>query len=215
MARISRTHDLPGDSFRLLSDQVAYVKLSSVKVADIDRYLQRAAHTKGLIIDLRNYPSEFVVFALGSHLVDRPKPFAKFTSADLSNPGAFYWGPTVSLEPSKPHYSGKVVVLVDEISQSQAEYTAMAFRSSPQTVVLGSTTAGADGNVSVIPLPGGFSTMISGLGVFYPDGRPTQQIGIVSDKTVVPTIKGVRAGRDDVLEEGVRQRLGSHMPTTK
>jgi C-terminal processing protease CtpA/Prc len=212
---ISRTHDLPGDTFRLLSDQVAYLKLSSVKIADVDQYLERAENTKGLIIDIRNYPSEFVVFALGSHLVEHPTPFVEFTSGDLSNPGAFYWGAPVSVEPSQPHYSGKVVVLVDEVSQSQAEYTTMAFRSSPRTVVIGSTTAGADGNVSAIPIPGGFSTMISGLGVFYPDGKPTQQIGIIPDKFVAPTIEGIRAGRDEVLEEGIRQILGPDTSASK
>lgn len=215
MTGISRTHDSPGDTFRLLSDQVAYLRLSSVKVADIDQYMERAARTKGLIIDIRNYPSEFVVFALGSHLVEHPTPFAKFTFGDLSNPGAFHWGAPVSIEPSQPHYLGKVVVLVDEVSLSQAEYTTMAFRSSPQTVVIGSTTAGADGNVSTIPIPGGFSTAISGLGVFYPDGKPTQQMGIIPDKTVVPTIEGIRAGRDEVLEEAVRQILGADTPASK
>ena len=46
---------------------------------------------KGLVIDIRNYPSEFVVFTLGSLLVDRPTPFARFTIGDLDNPGAFHW----------------------------------------------------------------------------------------------------------------------------
>ena len=53
-------------------------------------------------------------------------------------------------------------MLVDEMSLSQAEYTAMAFRVAPQAIVVGSTTAGADGNVSPIRLPGGLITMISG-----------------------------------------------------
>ncbi|MGA2038952.1 MAG: hypothetical protein ABSH42_06715 [Bryobacteraceae bacterium] len=53
-----------------------------------------------------------------------------------------------------------------------------AFRASPNAFVIGSTTAGADGNVSQIPLPGGQRTMISGIGVFYPDKRPTQRVGI-------------------------------------
>ena len=138
-----------------------------------------------MIIDIRNYPSEFVPFALGSLFVDQPTPFARFTAGDLDNPGAFLWrGRPLSLTPQQPHYPGKVVVLVDEVSLSQAEYTTMAFRASPRTVVVGSTTAGADGNVSQIPLPGGLRTAISGIGVFYPDKRPTQRIGIVPDVEV-------------------------------
>ncbi len=142
------THDLPGDTFRLLSDQVAYLKLSSVKVTDAGSYVDRSKGTRGLIIDIRNYPSEFVVFALGSLLVQQPTPFARFTAGDLGNPGAFTWSAQTTLPPLQPHYAGKVVVLVDETSLSQAEYTAMAFRAAPQAIVVGSTTAGADGNVS-------------------------------------------------------------------
>jgi C-terminal processing protease CtpA/Prc len=203
------THDLPGDTFRLLSRDVAYLKLSTIKASDVERYISQATGTKGLIIDIRNYPSEFVVFALGQLLIDRPSPFVRFTIGDLSNPGAFHWGATaISLKPQAPHYSGKVVILVDEVSQSQAEYTTMAFRTAPGARVVGSTTAGADGNVSSIPLPGKLRSMISGIGVFYPDKRPTQRVGILPDVPTAPTIEGIREGRDEVLEEAVRQILG-------
>src|SRR6202044_4178109 len=111
--------DLPGDTFRMLSADVAYLKLSSIKSADIAHDLQLAAKTKGLIIDIRNYPDEFVVFSLGSYLIDHPTDFVKFTSGDLSNPGAFHWTPPVQLQPASPHYPGKIVLLVDEVSQSQ------------------------------------------------------------------------------------------------
>jgi len=214
--KVGRTHDLPGETFRLLSDQVAYLKLSSVQAAQVSNYVDRARGTKGLVIDIRNYPSEFVVFALGSLLVDRPTQFARFTVGDLDNPGAFGWsGEPLILSPQQPHYSGKVVILVDEISQSQAEYTTMAFRSAPQALVVGSTTAGADGNVSPITLPGGLNTMISGIGVFYPDKRPTQRVGIVPDVEARPTIAGIRAGRDEVLEEALRQILGRQTPANQ
>jgi C-terminal processing protease CtpA/Prc len=207
------THDLPGDAFRLLSPDVAYLKLSSVKIADAVSYISRASGTRGLVIDIRNYPSEFVVFALGELLVNRPTPFVRITFADMDNPGAIRWtNEPLSLTPKAPHYSGKIVILVDENSQSQAEYTAMAFRAAPGAVVVGSTTAGADGNVSQIALPGGLSTMISGLGVFYPDKKPTQRIGIVPDIEARPTIAGIRAGRDEVLETALRQILGTQTP---
>jgi C-terminal processing protease CtpA/Prc len=84
----------------------------------------------------------------------------------------------------------------------------MAFRVAPGAVVIGSTTAAADGNVSGIPLPGGLNTMISGIGVFYPDRRPTQRVGIIPDIEVRPTIAGVRDGRDEVLEAALKHILG-------
>lgn len=79
----------------------------------------------------------------------------------------------------------------------------MALRAMPDAVVIGSTTAGADGNVSSIPLPGQLSTGISGLGVFYPGHKPTQRVGIVPDVVAKPTIQGIAAGRDEVLETAI------------
>ncbi|HEY2470826.1 MAG TPA: S41 family peptidase [Terracidiphilus sp.] len=205
-------HDLPGDTFQLLSPDVAYLKLSSIKAADVPKYIEEAAKTKGLVVDIRNYPSEFMPFVLGAYFVSTKTSFATFTAADLANPGAFSFGDAVAIDPGSTHYSGKVVILVDETSLSQAEYTTMAFRCAPNAIVVGSTTAGADGNVSAIPLPGGLSTMVSGIGVFYPNHAPTQRIGIVPDIEAKPTLAGIKAGRDEVLETAIRQILGPQTP---
>jgi C-terminal processing protease CtpA/Prc len=205
------THDLPGPTFRRLSGDLVYLKLSSVRQDDVGEYLRGAEGARCLVVDIRNYPSEFMVFALGQHLVREKTPFATFTTGDIRNPGAFDWGARMSLVPAEPYFAGGVAILVDEVTQSQAEYTAMALRARPGAVVVGSTTVGADGNVSAIPLPGGLRTMISGIGVFYPDHRPTQRVGIVPDLEVRPTIAGIRAGRDEVLEAAVQRVLGRPM----
>lgn len=206
-------HDRPGDTFQILPTNVAYLKLSSVKANRIDQYLKAAADAKGLIIDIRTYPSDFVVFALGSHLVQKDTPFVRFASADLSNPGVFRWQPATTISPKTPYYPQEIVVLVDETSQSQAEYSAMALRATPNATVLGSTTAGADGNISAIQMPGKLYSLISGLGVFYPDKKPTQRIGIVPDIEVRPTIAGIRAGRDEVLGSAVAYILRQPLHT--
>lgn len=205
-------HDLAGPTFRLLSPEVAYLKLSSVRAADVADHVRAAQGTRGMVIDIRNYPSEFAVFALGQLFVREPTPFARFTTGVSENPGAFQWTEPLVLRPAEPHYGGRVVILVDEVSQSQSEYTCMAFRAAPDALVVGGTTAGADGNVSPLPLPGGLRTMISGIGVFYPDKTGTQRVGIVPDVEVRPTIAGLRAGRDEVLEEALRRILGPERP---
>jgi C-terminal processing protease CtpA/Prc len=43
--------------------------------------------------------------------------------------------------------------------------------------------------------------MISGLDIFYPDRKPTQRVGIIPDVEVKPTIAGILAGQDELLEE--------------
>jgi C-terminal processing protease CtpA/Prc len=207
--RVGATHDLPGSTFRMLTSDVAYVKLAPLKRDSVSSYMERAMDAKVLVIDNRNYPSDFPIYVLGARLVSAATPFARFTRADWSNPGAFLWdgGETV-LRPQAPTFGGKVVVLVDEVTQSSAEFHAMAFRTATGAIVVGSTTAAADGNVSAIPMPGGMRAMITGIGTFYPDRRPTQQIGIIPDLIVQPTLAGFRAGRDEVLEAGVSRALG-------
>jgi len=213
--KINTFHDRPGDTFQFLSPEIAYLKLSSIKATDVIGYLEKAQKTKGLIVDIRNYPSAFMPFTLGPALVTTPTQFASFSRPDLDNPGAFRFAPGDPISPGPFHYKGKVVILVDEVSQSQAEYTAMALRAAPGAIVVGSTTAGADGNASSIPLPGSLSTAISGIGVFYPDRRPTQRIGIVPDVVAKPTLAGLVAGRDEVLETAIRQILGPGIPRTE
>lgn len=202
------THDRAGETIQELGDDVLYVKLSSVKQGDGQKIVEAAAGKKALVVDLRNYPSAFMVFELGGRLVKANTPFARFTSADLGNPGAFRFGPSLFLSPLEPSFDGPVAVLVDEVSQSSAEYTAMALSADDDAIVVGSTTAGADGNVSPLSLPGGERTMISGIGVFYPDKTPTQRVGIVPDIEVIPTPEGLRDGRDEVLEAALRHLLG-------
>src|SRR5690606_26548095 len=126
-------------------------------------------------------PSTFVPFSLGTYFVSSPTPFVKFSIGNTDNPGQFNLANDLVLPSEGNTYQGKLVVLVNELSISQAEYTAMAFRAGDNTTIVGSTTAGADGNVSRILLPGGLQTLISGIGVYYPDGGQTQRIGIVPD----------------------------------
>ncbi|MEM8998517.1 MAG: S41 family peptidase, partial [Acidobacteriota bacterium] len=205
-------HDRPGETFQRLSDDVAYLKLSSVSIGDVDKYLEGAAGSQGLVIDIRNYPSNFMVFALGQRLIEEKVEFASITAADYDNPGTFSWVNITTLEPAEPGYRGKVVILVDEASISQSEWTAMAFRAAPRSIVVGGTTAGADGNVSRIPLPGGLRTGISGIGIYYPDRSPTPRVGVARDIPVDPTLEGLRAGRDEVLEVAIRHIVGPDVP---
>lgn len=86
---------------------------------------------------------------------------------------------------------------------SQGEFTTMALRTIPTSVVVGSATAGADGNITEFPLGENISAIYSSIGVYYPDGRETQRIGIIPDIEVTPTIKGIKEGRDELIEKAI------------
>ncbi len=79
----------------------------------------------------------------------------------------------------------------------------MALQTVNGAVTIGSQTSGADGNVSRLNLTGNYQTAMTGLGVFYPDGTPTQQVGVKIDIEVKPTIRGIKEGRDEVLEKAL------------
>ena len=187
--------------FKLLDGNIGYITLANIKKEEISKIKKSFKNTKGIIIDIRNYPSTFVPITLGSYFVSKPTSFVTFTNGNINNPGEFTFTKTIKIPGGKNYYQGKLVVLVNENSQSQAEYTAMAFRAGENTKIIGSTTAGADGNVSTIFLPGGLRTMISGIGVYYPNGKETQRIGIVPDIIIKPTIKGIKKGKDEVMEK--------------
>ena len=190
-------------SFKMLDNNIGYVTLQTIKEEDIPKIKDEFKNTKGIIIDIRNYPSTFVPFSLGSYFVSSSTPFVKFTNGNVDNPGEFTFTSNIEIPSQGKTYSGKLVILVNELTQSSAEYTSMAFRAGDNTKIIGSTTAGADGNVSAIMLPGGLRTMISGIGVYYPNGGETQRIGIVPDIEVQPTIEGIKQGKDELLEKAI------------
>lgn len=45
--------------------------------------------------------------------------------------------------------------------------------------------------------------MFSGIGIYYPNGDDTQRVGVKLDVDVSPTIDGIKAGKDEVLEKAI------------
>ena len=190
--------------FKMLSPKIAYLYPGSIKSSYLPEIMETAKNSDGLIIDLRCYPSDFIVFSLGDYLMPKTTPFVKFSATNLQSPGVFAFTPPLPVgKTNKESYKGKIVILVNEETQSQAEYTTMAFRAAPNATVIGSVTAAADGNLSRFTLPGNINTAMSGIGVYYPDGKETQRVGIVPDITIKPTIAGIRQNRDEVLEKAI------------
>jgi len=192
-------------SNQLLSHDIGYIWPETLMSDSIPVIIEKFKHTKGIIIDFRCYPqTDFTVFTLGSYLTKQPIEFVKFTKGSIEQPGRFSFDTPLKVgNNNEQYYKGKVVIIVNEQTQSSAEYHVMAFQTAPQATVIGSITAAADGNVSTIVLPGNVETMITGIGVYYPDGRETQRVGIKLDMGVKPTIKGIIEGRDELLEKAM------------
>ena len=79
----------------------------------------------------------------------------------------------------------------------------MMLRQAPGSLVIGSTTAGADGGMTMFYLPGRIFTGFSGISPLNPDESETQRIGIIPDIEVKRTVTGIRDGVDEYLEKAV------------
>jgi hypothetical protein len=191
--------------YRMIGNDIGYINIGRIKADSLPAIFKALANTKGLIIDQRNYPSDVVMYALPQYIKPDASPFARFSRVDYTTPGRFIIGGNAESGSDYPdYYKGKIVILAYPLSQSQAEFTMMSFRTAPNAIIMGSQTSGADGNVTNIFLPGGMASYMSGLGVYHPDKKPTQGIGIVPDIVVKPTITGIRRGEDELLDAAIK-----------
>lgn len=191
------------DTCKILDGNIGYVNLDLLRPKQTKNYFNKIKNTQAIIFDVRNYPHG-TMYSIANFLNKEKKPFAKFTNPDISYPGTYYYiKPYYCGKKNKTPYAGKVILLFNETTQSHAEFTLMALQTAPNVIGIGSQTAGADGNVSLITFPGNYKTYMTGIGVYYPDGKETQRIGIVPDIEVKPTIEGIRSNKDEVLEKAI------------
>lgn len=199
----SSIYQKPQPLVSTLPSDILYLYMGS----SIGGEVPQKIHAKGMIIDLRGYPTGDKIKGYWNYDVLYPSPtdFAMFTHGSILHPGLFAFSrPTKVGKENKDYYQGTKIILINELTQSHAEFMAMKYRCAPNTIVLGSQTAGADGNCSTIVLPGNFRATFTGLGVYYPDKSETQQIGIIPDIEIKNTIQGIREGCDEILEAAVR-----------
>lgn len=205
----------PAESGLIEDGRIGYIAPRTLKEGDLEQLMETFAGTDGLVVDLRQYPSVNLIYLLAEYLNPTPTAFAILEVPSLADPGRFFQmtyssgaGIMAQRDPSGstekvPLYTGKVVLLMDETSQSHAEFTIMSLRQAPGAVVVGSPSVGADGNALYISLPGGCRTRFTTIGVLTPDGQETQRVGVQPDVLCYPTVEGIAAGRDELLEKAV------------
>jgi hypothetical protein len=190
-------------SFKLINNSIGYIFPGRYRNTQLPAIKKLFENTKGIVIDMRCYPSDMIPYSLGEYIKPAKTPFVQFALVSPANPGLLQGGVLISNGNTKgDYYKGKVIVIVNAVTRSQAEYATMALQG-PNVTVIGSTTAAADGSVTGIVFPGNLSTVITGVGVYYPDGSETQRVGVKIDIPVKPTIQGIREGRDELLEKAI------------
>ncbi len=200
---ISYTRSKPKSKWESFGDSIGYVNLGELGVGDVDQMMGEFMEKTVIIFDVRNNPKG-TYRSIAKYLNPSDTTFAIYTKPDFSYPGKFVWkGQNSCGENNEDYYKGKVILLVNEKTQDHAEFTCMCLQTAPNVTVIGSQTAGTDGKASKFPIYSRFYTSMTGMGVFYANKQETQRVGIAQDIYVTPTIAGIRAGKDEILEMGL------------
>lgn len=196
-------------AFCIIDDSIGYINVGLFKRNDSLLLKQMVSRVSKLIIDLRQNQDESHGTGGGdiiaSLIMPEENAFAMFSSARPDYPGVFRLTPptNMGITGSANNFSGDIILLINENAISVGEFLTMAYQTAPRARTLGTQTAGADGNITYIPLPGNFIAVFTGLGVYYPDGRETQRVGIKPDIVVEQTINGYRNNEDEQLKKAI------------
>jgi C-terminal processing protease CtpA/Prc len=198
-----------GDAFRLLNPKIGYVDLEKLTNAQVDAMFQMFKDTEAIVMDMRGYP-QGTAWSVAPRLAEKQGVVAAHFLRNLVQPdmsddiGILHLALDQQIPVTdKPRYAGKTVMLIDERAISQSEHSGLFYRAANGTKFIGSPTAGANGDVTYFFAPGGIRINFSGHDVRWPDGRQLQRVGLTPDIEVRPTIEGIRAGKDEVLERAV------------
>jgi C-terminal processing protease CtpA/Prc len=198
------------EAFSVLGNGIGYAHLGRLTTAQVDAMFEALGSTRAIVFDLRNYP-QGTAWSIAPRLNVRGAVHAASFrrnvvggdfGEDESSASLVFLQPIPTT--SKPKYAGKVVVLIDERAISQAEHTGLFFEAACKPTFIGSPTAGANGDVTRLVVPGGIVLALSGHDVRHVDGRQLQRVGLIPEIEARSTIAGIRAGRDEVLERALR-----------
>ncbi|MEA2491548.1 MAG: hypothetical protein QOH21_3340 [Acidobacteriota bacterium] len=196
--------------YRVLDGNIGYVDLTRLTTAEVDAMFEALGKTKAMIFDMRGYPRGTAWSIAPRINTNKAKYGASFRRAQVSawsaeegRSGFYFDQPLPPTDPKKPLYTGPTAMLIDDRAISQSEHSGLFYEAANGTTFIGSPSAGANGDVTSFPLPGGFTVAFTGHDVRHADGRQLQRVGLVPDIAVEPTIRGLREGKDEVLERAI------------
>lgn len=199
-----------GDAIQILPGHIGYADLEKLEPGQVDALLDKVMDCPGLILDMRGYPHGTAWFLAPRLNVKGAEKAAMFSPVvvsglDAGDASSFTASFIQQLPktPGKPVYRGKVVMLINEGTQSQAEHTGLFLEAACGVTFIGSPTSGSNGDVTDVVLPGGVTVSFTGQGVRHADGRQLQRVGIQPQIRVQRTVAGLREGKDEVLDRAL------------
>jgi hypothetical protein len=188
-----------------LKPGIWYLDLDRLDDEAFGRWLQSPGACEGIIFDLRGYPQLSPVFLrhlTGTHLLGIPAAVPIMTWPDRR---AWDWDGSgrLSLDPLPPRLPGKIIFLAGGGSASYAESCLAMMKEYRLAEILGAPTAGANGRFVSLGLPCGLTMTFTGMRVLTYDGACFHGVGVLPDRVIRPTWKGLKASRDELIEHAV------------
>lgn len=198
---------------QVLSNGYSYVDLDRLQAGEVDKMFETIKGTPAVIFDMRGYPNG-TAWSIAPRLTTKGNVVAalfyrpileatSLTNSELAESASYSFSQRLP-DTNGELYKGKVVVLINEDAISQAEHTCMFFEAATDVTFIGTPTAGANGDITFMVLPGNLTISFSGHDVRHADGRQLQRVGIQPTIKVSPTIRGLIDGRDEILEEAIK-----------
>jgi len=184
---------------------IVYFNLDGAETAALMGVWAKLLEARGVIFDLRGYPGSAGA-ALLPYLSDRALESAKWTVPVLTMPNfenVTFDKSNWNLPPQQPRFTGEVAFLTGGGAISYAESCMGIVEAYKLGEIVGANTAGSNGNVTAVKLPAGYSLSFTGMKVLKHDGSRHHGVGIKPTVPVEPTVEGLAAGRDEVLERAV------------
>jgi len=167
--------------------------------------LARVRPDQPVIFDIRGYPHGIDAAFLGHLSASRVETPPFRIPVDLLPEARSRSWETVgwSVTPRTPRFASRVAFLTDARAISYAETLLAMVAGHDLGDIVGSPTAGTNGNANPFTLPGGYRISWTGMQVINHDGTPLHGHGVTPTIPASRTIAGVRAGRDEVLARAV------------
>jgi C-terminal processing protease CtpA/Prc len=184
---------------------IFYVDLSRISDDDLNGAVDQLAAADGVVFDMRGYPFGISPDVL-SHLIDKPVTSNWFNIPIITEPDRRGWGwrPAYWIQtPLAPRFTGRIAFLIDGRVLSYAESLMGIVEGERLGVLVGEPTGGTNGGANLFNVAGGYGLRWTGMDVRKKDGSPHHGVGIQPTVPVSPTLAGVIAGRDEVLEKGI------------
>jgi C-terminal processing protease CtpA/Prc len=156
---------------------------------------------------MRGYPRHVDTPRILAHLSDSALHSARFEIPVYTRPdrvGVTYLTGGWPVAPLAPRLRARVAFITGGGAISYAETTMGIVEAYRLGAIVGEPTAGTNGNINPITIPGGYNVIWTGMRVLKHDGSRHHGVGIVPTIPVHPTLKGVAEGRDELLERALQ-----------